>query len=100
MRECLRKVSQCIAGVGVDLFGKQAEIVVISQRLFKLPLGFRVSSSAERQILSCPKAADAERAFRRLPLISVDQTTVRSEFGTNAGISPLHALGIRRLEPI
>ncbi len=78
--ECLGKVAQRRAALGVDLLGEEADVVRVLQKALE-----RLAGAAEvaPQSLSgdCPEAADPERAFsRRKPV--VDQIAVEESVAT------------------
>src|SRR5689334_10336129 len=77
--ECLREITERIAGAGIYLFGEQAEVVGIGQELFESGVGFVERGSPHCKVLNRPKATYAEGALGRLAQIAVEQTVACRE---------------------
>ena len=93
MGERLRKISQSIAGFGIDLFREKIHIIGETERgLVNLVRFFQSATSREK--IRFPKTAKRERAFVSIfaLLVAMDQSDSRNEPFANPCVSFLHSL--------
>src|SRR5881628_3730759 len=92
MRECLRKISERVASLGIDLFREKIDIVRKLERRFENFVRF-IKSTTAREKIDFPKTAKRERAFMSIfaLLVAMNESQPRHESISNAAVSFLHA---------
>src|SRR4051794_10432119 len=94
MAEGLRIIPECRASFGVDFLAEQAKIVPKRKEMIEEPLG-GIDLAAPRQIVDCPKTADAEGAFLAARIVVARRIAVEQTAAAQFLVDP----AMRRYHP-
>src|ERR1051326_1846255 len=101
MREGLRKISERIACLGIDLFREKIDIVRETERGFINFVRF-IESTTAREKIDFPKTAKRERTLMSTfaLFVALDQTFSWNQSLPNSRVGFLHALRARVFEAV